>query len=138
MGYLNKLLKVLYPNIIPISRPEVPEGVIYPEWLVGFVHGESSFNVVTVEKMTNAPPTLSIRYKVWLYFQITQHSRDTLLLHFYYIKKNFGSAERIVSFIGCGSVKKNSNAVDFKLIQSEMMNNIIIPFSAPNISSSKC
>lgn len=37
--------------------------------------------------------------------------------------------ERIVSFLGCGSVKKiNSDAVDFKLNKFEMFNNIIIPF----------
>lgn len=84
---ISEELKVLYPNLIPISRPEVPEGVIYPEWLLGFVDGEGSFNVVTVEKMSNAAPTLSISYKVWLYFQITQHSRDTLLAPYFLCNK---------------------------------------------------
>lgn len=73
---------------------------------IGFVGGEGSFNVVTVEKMSNAAPTLSISYKVWLYFQITQHSRDILLM------------ERIVSFLGWGSVKKGIPAQATLLILS--------------------
>lgn len=73
---ISEELKGLYPNLIPVLRPEVPEGVIHPEWLVGFVDGEGSFNVITVEKISNAASS----YKVGLYFQITQHNRDTLLM----------------------------------------------------------
>lgn len=37
--------------------------------------------------------------------------------------------ERIVTYWGCGSVKKrNTDTVDFKLNKSELLNNIIIPF----------
>jgi hypothetical protein len=54
-------LKGLYPNLVPVVRPEVPAGVIHPEWLVGFVDGEGSFNVITVEKISSAA---SISYKV--------------------------------------------------------------------------
>lgn len=110
-------MKGLYSNLVPVLRPEVPEGVIHPEWLVGFVDGEGSFNVITVEKKSTGDSTLSISYKVWLHFQITQHSRDTLLM------------ERIVTYLGCGSVKKrNTDAVDLKLNKFEILNNIIIPF----------
>lgn len=112
---ISEELKGLYPNLVPVVRPEVPVGVIHPEWLVGFVDGEGSFNVITVEKMSNAAAFIS--YKVWLHFQITQHNRDTLLM------------ERIVTYWGCGSVKKrNTAAVDFKLNKSELLSNIIIPF----------
>jgi len=118
---ISEELKGLYPNLVPVPRPVVPAGVIHPEWLVGFVDGEGSFNVITVEKMSNAASTLSISYKVWLHFQITQHSRDTLLM------------ERIVTYLGCGSVKKrNNDAVDFKLNKFELLNNIIIPFFLKN------
>lgn len=61
---ISEELKVLYPNLEPALRLEVPEGVIHPEWLVGFVDGEGSFNVITVEKKSNAASTLSISYKV--------------------------------------------------------------------------
>ena len=121
--YLNKgiseELKELYPNLTPVTRPEVPEREIQPEWLVGFVDGEGSFNVITVEKKSSessSKPT-STSYKVWLHFQVTQHSRDTVLL------------ERIASFLDCGSVKKrNNDVVDFKLNKFELIENIIIPF----------
>ena len=37
--------------------------------------------------------------------------------------------ERIVTYLGCGSVKKrNNDAVDLKLNNFEILNNIIIPF----------
>lgn len=111
---ISEELKGLYPNLVPVVRPEVPAGVIHPEWLVGFVDGEGSFNVITVEKISSAA---SISYKVWLHFQITQHNRDTLLM------------ERIVTYWGCGSIKKRNTAtVDFKLNKSELLSNIIIPF----------
>lgn len=58
---ISEELKGLHPNIVPVVRPEVPVRVIHPEWLVGFVDGEGSFNVITVEKMSNAA---SISYKV--------------------------------------------------------------------------
>ena len=114
---ISEELKGLYPNLVPVSRPEVPERAIHPEWIVGFVDGEGSFSVITVEKRSTMGPELSSNYKVWLHFQITQHSRDTLLM------------ERIVTYFGCGSVKKrNTDAVDFKLNKFETLNNIIIPF----------
>ena len=58
---ISEELKALYPNLVPVVRPEVPTGVIHPEWLVGFVDGEGSFNVVTVEKISSVA---SISYKV--------------------------------------------------------------------------
>ena len=61
---ISEELKGLYPNLVPVRIPEVPEVVIHPEWLVGFVDGEGSFNVITVEKMSNAASTLSTSYKV--------------------------------------------------------------------------
>jgi hypothetical protein len=37
--------------------------------------------------------------------------------------------ERIVTYLGCGSVKKrNTDAVDFKLNKFEILNDLIIPF----------
>ena len=121
--YLNKgiseELKELYPNLVPVARPEVPEREILPEWLVGFADGEGSFNVITVEKKSSDASSIpSISYKVWLHFQITQHSRDADLM------------ERIATFFDCGgSVKKrNTDVVDFKLNKFELLENIIIPF----------
>jgi hypothetical protein len=37
--------------------------------------------------------------------------------------------ERIVTYLGCGSVnKRNTDAVDYKLNKFELLNNIVIPF----------
>lgn len=118
--YLNKgisdELKELYPNLVPVARLEVPEREILPEWLTGFVDGEGNFSIVTVEKKSSDAPSIS-SYKVWLHFQITQHSRDTDLM------------ERIATFFECGGVKKrNIDAVDFKLNKFEELENMIIPF----------
>jgi LAGLIDADG endonuclease/NADH dehydrogenase len=94
---ISEELKELYPDLVPVMRPEVPERKIQPEWLVGFIDGEGSFNIITVEKKSSEAPSIpSTSYKVWLHFQITQHSRDTALM------------ERIVTFFDCGSVKKRN------------------------------
>jgi len=78
---ISEELKELYPNLVPVARPEVPEREILPEWLVGFTDGEGSFNIVTVEKKSSDASSIpSVSYKVWLHFQITQHSRDTDLM----------------------------------------------------------
>ena len=72
--------------------------------------------MVTVEKKFSETSSIS-NYKVWLHFQITQHSRETELL------------ERIVTFLDCGSVKKrNTDAVDFKLNKFELLETLIIPY----------
>ncbi len=116
---ISEELKELYPNLVPVDRPFVPERDISPEWLAGFVDGEGSFNVITTETKTSSPTT-PISRRVWLYFQITQHGRDILLM------------ERIVAFLGCGSVKKRNtptfDTVDYKLVEFYKMENIIIPF----------
>ncbi len=113
---ISEELKELYPNLVPVARPEVPEREIQPEWLVGFVDGEGSFSVVTVEKRSSKAPSM-FSYKVWLHFQITQHNRDTALM------------ERIVTFLGCGSVnKRNTESVDFELNKFELLKSKIIPF----------
>lgn len=90
---ISKELKQLYPNLVPVARPIVPEREISPEWLVGFVDG--SFNIITQVVKTSSLTT-PLSKKVGLYFQITQHGRDLSLL------------ERIVAYLGCGTVKKRN------------------------------
>lgn len=69
---ISEELKELFPSLLPVEKPLVPEREISPEWLVGFVDGEGSFNILTEEKITSSLTTPLSR-KVWLYFQITQH-----------------------------------------------------------------
>jgi hypothetical protein len=116
---ISEELKGLYPNLIPVDRPLVPERNISSEWLVGFVDAEGSLNVITVEKLTSSSTT-PVSRKVWLYFQITQHGRDILLL------------ERIVTFFGCGKIRRRNTAIfdtcDYTLSKFEDIESIIIPF----------
>ena len=64
--------------------------------------------------------TTPVSRKVWLYFQITQHERDILLL------------ERIVTYLGCGVVKKRNtltfNTCDYKLSNFHKIDSKILPF----------
>jgi len=54
---ISEELKGLYPNLIPVDRPFVPERDISPEWLAGFVDGEGSFNVIATETKISSPTT---------------------------------------------------------------------------------
>ena len=116
---ISEELKILFPNLIPVERPFVPEREISPDWLVGFVDGEGSFNVNMQEEITSSLTT-PISRKVWLYFQITQHSRDFLLL------------EKIVKYLGCGTVNNRNTPIfdnsDYKLSNFDMIDSKILPF----------
>lgn len=61
---ISEELKELYPNLVPVPRPEVPERRIDPEWIVGFVDGEGHFSIITVEKRSTMGSELSSNYKV--------------------------------------------------------------------------
>lgn len=76
-------LKLLYPNLIPVDRPVVPQINLNDDWLVGFIDGEGCFYVNVIKSDSN--------YKVWLLFQITQHIRDMELM------------EKIAVYLNCGS-----------------------------------
>ncbi|KAF5868402.1 putative uncharacterized 49.1 kda protein in nd3 [Botrytis fragariae] len=80
----------------------------------GFVDGDGCFHIVTQKTESSS--------KVWLAFQITQHSRDTLLM------------ESIVKYLGCGKVyNRNSTpalgeAPDFRVYNLDTVSSKIIPF----------
>ena len=71
----------LIPNefvseIVPIIRPQnIDFNIVDPYWLVGFIEGEGCFFIDIFKSKTN-----NIGYQVKLKFQITQHSRDYLLI----------------------------------------------------------
>lgn len=54
---ISEELKELFPSLLPVEKPLVPEREISPEWLVGFVDGEGSFNILTEEKITSSLTT---------------------------------------------------------------------------------
>ena len=68
--------EVFVSDIVPIIRPDSTDiGILDPYWLVWFVEGEGCFFVDIYKSKTH-----KIGYQVKLKFQITQHSRDYLLM----------------------------------------------------------
>lgn len=68
-------LKVAFPNIVPVARPEYQfKGILDPFWISGFVSGDSTFSI-SIEKSTN-----KVGKRVRLIFGTCLHIRDTALL----------------------------------------------------------
>jgi len=97
---LSESLKTAFPNIIPAQRPEVEKVVIpHGEWLAGFTSGEGCFFVFISKSTTHA-----LGFKVQLVFQITQHSRDEVLM------------ESLISYLYCGRLVTSSDSkVQFRV-----------------------
>lgn len=79
-------LKAAFPDVIPVPRPLV-DGELIPDpyWVAGFVEGEGCFQVNIRNSLTNNSGS-----QVQLRFEISQHSRDKILM------------ENLVKFFGCG------------------------------------
>lgn len=108
---LSKSLINSFPDIELVARPEVTlKEIVNPNWLVGFVDGDGCFHIVTQKTESSS--------KVWLAFQITQHSRDTSLM------------ESIVKYLDCGKVynRNSTPAVDFRVYNLDTISSKIIPF----------
>jgi hypothetical protein len=73
---LNFKLKSLYPNILPVPRPNIlnPKN-INPYWLSGFVAGDGSF-MISISKNKNC----KTGFQVQPLFNLAQHSKDLKLL----------------------------------------------------------
>ena len=97
---LSEGLKSAFPNIMPVIRPIV-ENIAVPhgEWLAGFTSGEGCFFVFISKSLTHA-----LGFRVQLVFQITQHSRDKILI------------ESLISYLGCGRLVSSSDGkVQFRV-----------------------
>ena len=97
---LSESLKTAFPDIIPVIRPKV-ENIAVPdgEWLAGFTSGEGCFFVFVIKSLTH-----TLGFQVQLVFQITQHSRDEILMH------------SLISYLGCGILVKSSDGkVQFRV-----------------------
>lgn len=97
---LSESLKIAFPNIIPVLRPEVANITIpHGEWLAGFTSGEGCFFVSVNKSSTHVSG-----FKVQLIFQITQHSRDERLI------------QSLIPYLGCGNlVTSSDNKVQFRV-----------------------
>jgi len=104
-------LKAAFHDTIPVKRPIVEDQQIKdPNWLSGFTSGDGSFLVIIQKNKT-------LGYQVWLKFQITQHSKDELLM------KSF------VSYLGCGRYETSQKDYgNFVCTKFSDINEKIIPF----------
>jgi hypothetical protein len=90
---LSDELKVAFPNIKPISRPEVESTKIPdPNWLAGFTEGEGCFEVKISKSKTSKTGS-----KVELRLRLAQHSRDHLLI------------KSLVQYFACGIYSESSS-----------------------------
>lgn len=107
-------LGTAFPNVTPYLRPEVSTHPIKdPHWVAGFTEGDGCFNVsARKSNSTKSGIQVILRYKV------TQHVRDSVLIH------NF------TEFFGCGNhtVRSNNTACDFVVSKFSDICQIIIPF----------
>ncbi len=115
---LPDVLKEAFPDIAPVLRPEIkllPE--VSPQWLSGFVDGEGCFYILISKSKFHKTGA-----SVQLQFSITQHSRDTELVHM--LKQVFK----------CGFIKtgKKQPVVILTVTKISDIQNIIIPFFQKN------
>lgn len=113
-------LKEAFPDITPVeilnNLTEVKYNNLSPEWVAGFITGESNFFIATSSQKSKTKSGLG----VWLRFSIAQHSRDLLLL------------ERFVDFFGCGYVTKYAKRTVCEYVVTKLDDIVenIIPFLA--------
>lgn len=88
---LSDKLKNYFPDIVPVQIIQANNGLIPDSnWLAGFVEGEGSFFI----DLSKSEGKLGER--VQLTFQITQHTKDVILL------------QSVIRFLGCGRIKEFS------------------------------
>ena len=111
---LTDVLKAAFPNIKCVDRPFVviPE-IITEQWIAGFTSGEGCFKV-----LVSKSSSVKVGFQVVLVFQITQHSRDEILMN------------KLIYYFACGSIEKNSirHSLDFKVHRFADNYEKIIPF----------
>jgi hypothetical protein len=111
---LSESLKVAFPSLIPVSRPQVEfKGILDPHWLAGFVDGEGCFYIIVTKSSS-----IDLGFQVQLKFKVTQHSREAQLM------------KSLIEYLGCGryEVRPNGFAGDFIVSKFTDINEKIIPF----------
>ena len=108
---LSNELKEAFPSAVPTLRLQPDLSVLNDEWLLGFVSGEGSFMIRIIESSTH-----SSGFQVGLRFQITQHSKEKLLM------------ESIMCHFNCGYLSNRGDVIDFKVTAFSDIQKIIIPF----------
>ena len=114
-GQLSDMLKINFPDIVPVVRPIVKNKKIKnPHWLAGFTAGEGCFFIEVSKSNTHI-----IGFQVKLLFVLTQHSRDEQLLKSFIIYLECGRLEK---------VKSRPDIVEFIVTKLDDISQKIIPF----------
>ena len=104
-------LKKAFPDVDPVKRLNVVhKETIDPNWLAGFTSGEGSFLVRLFDSSHNITGS-----QVQLRFQITQQSRDLVLM------------ENIVKYFSCGNISKRGDIIDIHVTKFSDITEKIIP-----------
>lgn len=113
---LSPELKAVFPNVIPVERPEVEEILIYvPYWFLGFAEAEGCFSIMVLKSQTiKTGFSVSPSER----FQITQHSRDVVLM------------QNLIKFWDCGYIVEDSKKpiLDFKINKFSIIRDKVITF----------
>lgn len=121
---LTEKLKEAFPHAIPAERPLIENQVVpHGLWLAGFASGEACF-FVSLRKATT-----KIGYQVLLLFELTQHSRDEVLM------------KSLLEYLGCGKLIKikDRDIVRFKVEKfADLIEKIIPFFESYKIVGIKC
>ena len=108
-------LKELFVNTVLSQKIVINNYVQEANWVTGFTAGKGCF-FVSVYKTHKVFTGI----RIYLGFQITQHSRDTLWL------------KNLESFFKCGKIYIRGNITDFRVTKFSDIFEIIIPFFVPS------
>lgn len=109
---LSKKLVTEFSDITPVLRPQVTDQVIKdPNWLAGFVDGEGCFFV----SIYNSPLS-KLGVGVSLFFSITQHQRDELLM------------KSLIEYLNCGRLIRKRDVYEYQVTKYSDIKEKIIPF----------
>ena len=119
---LSEQLKELFPNVVPVQRPELDNHHLVSDvnWLVGFTEAEGCF-LCLVRKN----PSHKIGYQVTLSFNLTQHIRDFKLM------------QKIQERWGFGKLNQTSSAVSLTITKKSDIDKLIAIFSNYGLIGSK-
>lgn len=109
---LSDKLKSSFSDIVPVQRIQA-NNVLIPDsyWLAGFIEREGCF-FIDISKSEG-----KLGERVQLTFQITQHTKDVILL------------QSVITFLGCGRIKEFSgkNYVNFIVSKFSEIDEKILP-----------
>ena len=114
---LSDSLKINFPLCKPVARPQYVIQPLCSQWVAGFTSGEGYFGIKLLSSNT-----IKTGKQVRLIFQLTQHTRDEILM------KSF------INYFECGKYYSSQRAEygDFIVIKLSDHINKIIPFFLEN------